>query len=239
MSTRTALLFPALALALPAAALIVLSHCGGQTSSPASPDAAGAEASALDAPREAAPDVFEASLPDVHDAAPDVLLVVCPVSPPAVGSSCFVPDQECEYGPSFFLDCNELLRCTQGSWTLQHGALPCSALDAGLQCPATFAEASTEDAGIWPGNDQACQYPDGYCECPGFCGGGQVRHPEAPFGCNCVAATSSCPSPRPLIGTACEDDSGTRCTYGGVCCSGETLTCVQGVWTGFGNSPCP
>jgi hypothetical protein len=152
-----------------------------------------------------------------------------------------VPDQECEYGPSFFLDCNELFRCTQGVWTLDHGGLPCTAaVDAAPPlCPSTYAEASGEDGGLWTGMDQACQYTEGYCECPGFCGGGQVRHPGTPPGCACVPSTPTCPSPRPLIGTPCDDDSGTSCVYGGICCSGQNLICTHGVWTGYATGPCP
>jgi hypothetical protein len=149
-----------------------------------------------------------------------------------------VPGETCEYGSSWWLECNPAVLCLGGVWTDRGIDPECALRDGGGACPATFAQASAADAGaMCPAAD--CQYPEGYCECLTGCGGGgQVRGHELLGDWYCAAATPACPSPRPLLGTACDVDA-SFCTYGTACGCGQMEECRQSVWQGQPIPPCP
>jgi hypothetical protein len=194
-----------------------------------------------DAATEASDDAADASSCGFScDEGADVALSVCPASAPPIGSACALPEQEqCEYGGSWWLGCNVILRCAQGTWQASPAEQPCTQQDAGGECPATFAGASGGDAGLGMCPAPGCQYPDGYCECLVGCGGGGAIHlkPQIAGHWYCAAATAQCPTPRPDLGTACDSDA--SCQYGTACGCGEQLFCTGGVWQGFSLPPCP
>jgi len=161
--------------------------------------------------------------------------VTCGSMPPTVGSPCPSEGEVCEYGKSWWLECNTQFRCEQGKWTNVTGS--CSWADAGGACPATWAEAMAIDAS--PATCPLdCQYPEGYCECGAFCGGGGGRRVNGGMPWTCWQATPQCPSPRPLSGTPCPE-AGAFCSYGGLCGCGQNLGCVDGVWQASPIPPCP
>ncbi len=168
---------------------------------------------------------------------PDVAFLPCPVTAPTSGAACDVEGEDCEYGASWWLVCDLLLRCTGGHWVTPPNGASCGWLDAGGTCPATFAAASAFDGGIeCPAPD--CQYPEGYCECLVGCGGGgQLPRPELAGRWACMEASAGCPSPRPRLGTSCE--AGTGCGYGWPCGCGQSQSCVDGVWQGSPTPVCP
>jgi len=166
----------------------------------------------------------------------------CPSAPPTVGEGCPDEGEQCEYGPHWWLVCNDVYRCSMGSWqkvTLGYPG-PCTELtgDTGA-CPATWAEAHAIDAGlICPAGE--CQYPEGNCACLDGCGGGGRGRPPGIMGrWYCTPATAQCPSPRPLLGTTCDESDASFCTYGGYCGCGQQLECKGGVWQGEPIPPCP
>lgn len=236
-------LLPAL---LAACGLAALTRCGGSTAArpQEQSDATSTEHdAAIESGEDSSEDVTTGCgfSCDVADAG-DVTLVVCPATAPAVGSACTLPEgEECEYGASWWLGCDVVVRCMQGVWKVAGASQACLEQDAGGACPATFAEAVGIDAGADMCPAPGCQYPDGYCECLVGCGGGgQSGHPrpQAVVGqWYCKAATPQCPSPRPDLGTSCDSDA--RCLYGMECGCGAQLQCTEGVWQGFATFPCP
>ena len=165
----------------------------------------------------------------------------CPSDPPTLGDPCSADGETCEYGPTWWLVCNTVLRCTHGTWQKDpiSGPAPCDELDAGGPCPATWAEANATDAGpgLCPAAD--CQYPEGYCECLSHCGGGGMIHASIPGSWRCQAATPTCPSPRPLLGTSCDEPDSGFCNYSWPCGCGQSLECRGSVWEGYPSPPCP
>lgn len=167
----------------------------------------------------------------------DAHYVVCPSTPPALGSPCSAIGEECEYGSSWWLGCNLVLRCTASGW--QQGPEPdCPFPDAGGSCPATFVEANATDAGPFACPAAECQYPDGYCVCMSHCGGGGQWHLDLVGDWYCAQAVPECPSPRPDLGTSCTQP-GAGCIYGEMCGCGLQLACVDGVWQGEETAVCP
>jgi hypothetical protein len=231
------------AFALPlTVALAAITHCGGSTATPAE-GPADATSTAHDAAAEAGEDAQDsgAGCGFACDAGDEVTLVACPSSAPQVGSACSLPEaEECEYGGSWWLGCNFIVRCTQGVWQAAQAGQACVQQDAGGTCPATWAEASGVGAGIGMCPAPGCQYPEGYCECLVGCGGGGAIRPKPQIAGHwyCAASTPQCPSPRPDLGTSC-GDSDAGCQYGTACGCGEQLYCTGGVWQGFALPPCP
>lgn len=240
-------------------ALIAAAHCGGTVATSPADGGPGAPADASEGV-DVSVSVFEAGAPDgwagsasgdaatehpdacsqlvcpSPDAAPPPL-AVCPAAPPTIGSPCPVEKEECEYGASFWLGCNALFQCKSGAWAPAQTFQPCAGgADAGV-CPATFAEASAVDAGVGMCPADSCQYPDGYCTCLAGCSGGEIRAQDVGGVWTCIAATATCPSPRPDLGTAC-DSPGAYCQYGLGCGCGEQLQCVGTVWQGNATPEC-
>jgi len=173
------------------------------------------------------------------EAGPGVAYVVCPPTPPAFGTACPALGEDCEYGSSWWLGCNLVVRCTASGWAqapaeLQQG---CHLRDAGGSCPATWVEASAIDASLATCPAAECQYPEGYCVCMFLCGSVGQWRPEIRGSWYCAPATSECPSPRPDLGTGCTKTA--ACTYGEQCGCGEDLQCVGDVWQGGATSACP
>ncbi len=94
------------------------------------------------------------------------------------------------------------------------------------------------DAGLALCPAPECQYPEGYCVCMTACGGGGQVRAEIAGRWFCGQATPGCPSPRPDLGTACEEAGG-GCLYGDQCNCGENLRCTDGVWQGGATPVCP
>jgi hypothetical protein len=237
---RPRLVFASCAVLAWAACVAVLAHCGGATQSADSADSSTDGTAHGDA--YAPPESGDGSCDDGDAGDSDgarVPYVLCPVSPPEAGAACGVPGESCEYGPSWWLECNHVLRCTQGAWQDWSGGEVCPSYDGGPACPATYAEALAIDGSAGcPAHD--CQYPEGYCECGGpGCGGGGIHEPLPLYGLawTCAPATSQCPSPRPHLGTACSGEAG--CSYGWACGCGQQQQCVDGVWQGNPLPPCP
>jgi hypothetical protein len=211
-----------------AAALAFLAHCGAGHTLAFAPTDAGPDRTTGGGTDDGGDDgASVCSFCHVNDAR--VPFVLCSASPPEAGTPCAVPDEACEYGTSWSLECNLVLRCMQGIWREEFSGAPCPRLDAGSGCPATWQQANAVDAAACPATD--CQYPEGYCECGAACGHGG----EQPW--QCTPATSDCPSPRPRLGSACTGSA--SCAYGWSCVCGQQQGCVDGVWQGDLDPPCP
>lgn len=166
-------------------------------------------------------------------------LPACPAAPPGAGSPCPSQNEVCEYGSSWWLDCNVVVRCETGKWALQHDGGGCDWLDAGSACPATWDEANGVDAALQTCPFTTCVYPEGFCGCGVACGGGggEVQRPMIDGIFVCIPSTPQCPEPRPLSGAPC--DSGAGCDYGFACGCGQVEQCVDGLWQASPAPVCP
>jgi hypothetical protein len=171
----------------------------------------------------------------------------CPSTPPVGGSPCTTQSQVCEYGSSWWLECNLSVRCALGSagwvWSVESDGGGCGWLDSGGACPPTWAEAMAVEAGPGMCPFVNCVYPEGFCGCGVNCGGGGGA-PRAPAPVNvpgyfvCIPAMPGCPEPRPLSGTRC-DDAAAACSYGFACGCGQEQYCMGGAWQTYPSPPCP
>jgi hypothetical protein len=172
----------------------------------------------------------------------------CPATPPAGGSPCSAQYQVCEYGSSWWLDCNLAVQCQSTdagwAWAVQSDGGGCDWLDSGGACPPTWQEASAVDAGFGVCPFVNCIYPEGFCGCGVGCGGVGGAPPGAPAPLEvagifvCIPATPGCPDPRPLSGTPCEE-AGAWCGYGFACGCGQVNQCMGGVWQTSPPPACP
>jgi hypothetical protein len=105
-----------------------------------------------------------------------------------------------------------------------------------LSCATAFGE--TEGQGCFA--PYACDYAQGVCGCR------PCARDAGQFGGNwrCRAWSDvglGCPTPRPLLGSACNLRDGTGCDYGG-CCKGPSLgpsmVCSGGIWQRLAGSGC-
>ncbi len=153
---------------------------------------------------------------DVVDAAPGCTPGVCPSTPPADNTACS-GDLVCEYGTAANPDCNVMATCMSNAWHVVSFDGGCGTSSA---CPATWAEATSADAGVTCGpSNSRCDYNEGVCGCVGGSWG-------------CAAPTDpSCPKERPRYGTACSSGSPT-CSYGADCTAlaGFDVECACGRW---------
>jgi hypothetical protein len=204
-----------------------------RTTRPSS-DGGAADASLVDGEASVAPS-------DAEDA--PVIFPGCPTDAPSIGDPCTTEDEVCEYGPSWWVTCNTLVKCKTGTWQKDpfFTVAPCEdgEPDDGGPCPATWDEARAIEAGILcPAAD--CQYPEGYCECLSHCSSGGGRRPDGLMGSwRCQPATPQCPAPRPLLGTVCDEHDAGTCNYAWECGCGQEETCRDGVWQGYPSPPCP
>jgi hypothetical protein len=254
-----------LALATSACAVLApAAGCGGATASQRAADAGADAATAFDA--WAGPDASPASdagadaEPGADGADADVTsgcgfgpcgdaaaAVPCPATPPASGSPCTAQEQVCEYGSSWWLECNLAVQCVPGNagwvWSVEFDGGGCGWLDSGGACPPTWAEAMAVDAGPGTCPFVSCVYPEGFCGCGVGCGGvgGAPRAPapvDVPGFFVCIPTMPGCPEPRPLSGTPC-DGTVPGCSYGFACGCGQGQQCMGGVWQTYPGPPCP
>jgi hypothetical protein len=154
----------------------------------------------------------------------------CPASPPAAGGSCPDTGLQCEYGTNPNLTCNELFDCTTSGWRNVSPPVTCTPQS---ECPAKYLGPMSQ-SNPCPASelDLTCAYPQGTC----ICSYGELATNGGPFW-NCTPTTPTCPSPRPLIGTACSDP-GAQCDYGS-CEGGITIQCEDGIWQEDNMVACP
>jgi hypothetical protein len=153
----------------------------------------------------------------------------CPPVAPNAKTSCSVAGLQCEYGTDPDLSCDDLATCSSGSWQSTEGtaAQACPTPPATGACPATYAAA--ESAGTCSASGLACGYTQGRCDCA-VATGGPPSVGTKPTRWLCDDPGTSCPMPRPRVGSACTQ-SGLTCNYGA--CSipdGVGLQCTGGLW---------
>lgn len=233
------------------APIAFLLGCGGQTSHGGPADAGADRTGAVDSAAVDAP-ALDGSVADAADASMGCGFscdagapTACPATPPQAGTPCNAP-QICEYGTSWFLTCNLVLRCQSttgtgpGTWLEESDGGGCPWLDAGGPCPATYAQAEAVDAAPGSCPFVSCVYPEGFCGCGVMCGGGGgVPRPHDVTGFfACIPSAPGCPEPRPLSGTAC--DAGLSCNYGFACGCGQIQQCTSaGSWSAEPGPACP
>jgi len=153
----------------------------------------------------------------------------CPTSPPASSGACSDPGLKCEYGSNPNLGCNDLDVCTSSGWMNETPGETCPPQS---DCPGKYLGSMAQNQPCPMSDiDLTCSYPQGTC----ICTDGSLPVAGGP-NWTCFPATSACPSPRPRLGTAC-DDPGTQCDYGS-CEGGIAMDCENGVWTEV-FTPCP
>ncbi len=172
------------------------------------------------------------------DVAPPPPPVVCPASPPTLGSSCTAPDyQDCEYGTQSYF-CNQHFTCWFGQWQKN--------TSLSFLCGTDEACGTVVDGGACQSPGQACTSGDAsVCVCS-ECGAGPPP-PPGPDGASyvlrvwrCFAENAGCSPQRPSVGTTCDLPDGSACSYShGGCCTGVFEKCVNGVWLGDPTEPCP
>ncbi len=180
----------------------------------------------------ASPSPFDCVDASSFEVAPPPPPVVCPTSPPTLGTPCTAPDyQDCEYGTQSFF-CNQHFTCWSGQWQ-KDTSIPT------LFCGTDEACSVVVDGGACQSPGQACSSGDAsVCVCS-ECGGG----PPAP-GLNrywyCFSPGAGCAVDRPNVGTTCDLPDGSACSYShGGCCTGVYEWCTNGVWLGVETEPCP
>lgn len=165
-----------------------------------------------------------------------VTLAPCPSSPPLSGAPCSSTDglHVCEYGGDANSRCTTGARCFNGAWSVDAPDPACEQQPAA--CPASFAEVA--QGTLCPLTTGVCAYPEGLCGCRpclADAGTGAIWH------CNAwTSAGEGCPSPRPLLGSACAVEAA-ECDYGHCCgrpALGPSMKCVAGTWEQWVNGGC-
>jgi len=140
----------------------------------------------------------------------------------AAGGECSPAGIECEYGTSPAPQCNTIYQCElsalsgKADWKLLH--FP-STTECPPGCPADYDDIEN-DAGCSP-DYLACSYSSkGIC----FCAESSV---SSAYLWSCTAATTSCPAPRPDLGTPCTGP--VTCDYN-ACGGGLEMTCSGSYW---------
>jgi hypothetical protein len=147
---------------------------------------------------------------------------MCPIVAPNIGAICPKVGLECEYGTSADVRCNQVAVCQAAGWAY-NPATPCPK----ATCPLTYDDivAGSRCSPV----DETCAYTKGTCICASSLGG-PVRLTDAGVETDwsCFEGTLACRSPRPIIGSVCNDDTRT-CDYG-ACLGGVELLCSGGLW---------
>jgi hypothetical protein len=163
----------------------------------------------------------------------------CPVSQPQEGAHCSIETLECEYGSDPRSTCNNVLTCSNGSWTMPKpfdDSCPTGANAPACPASPSSATGTCSDLGL------ACNYSTSqktqFCSC-NWMGGPPIEDggTTATWQCGFNTATG-CPAVRPTIGATCSM-ADLNCNYD-VCgapqglsfqCNGKTGTWI----TGFGD----
>jgi len=155
----------------------------------------------------------------------------CPASPPTAGVPCTTSGLTCEYGDDPSVSCDRVETCMDGAWAVTQAGptTPCQSTNTAA-CPATFQD--VPQAMSCP-TQVDCVYPEARCACDVQCfslcaqpvdGGPNLKT----WLCDVPAPPTTCPIPRPRIGSPCATPA-ESCDYGG--CSGNvSLQCKGGVW---------
>jgi hypothetical protein len=159
----------------------------------------------------------------------------CPASFPSDGTTCSQTGLECEY-PGTAQFCSRLTSC-HGTFTHSDGVC---GMPPGGMCPATKAQVMVGQA---CNAAITCDYPDGRCGC--VFPAGPVALDGGGLTWKCTVAPASCPTERPLLGTACSTE-GQTCDYGACSLGGNggmysaplVRRCTGGVWVRTA-VPCP
>ena len=151
--------------------------------------------------------------------------VVCPPSPPAVGSPCGKDRFLCSYGNSVRFDCRQHFKCFHGTWT-EYGDGGCSLPPPG-HCPAQpmpgqyCTPAPTWSEHLYRKIMPACEYGSTTCVCPScgsrfeFCPT-RRHYPKQVWVCIGPPKDLDCPELVPNVGDGC-DEQAKRCAYGESC----------------------
>jgi hypothetical protein len=143
----------------------------------------------------------------------------CPAQIPVANSGCTSESVTCEYGTNIDPTCNTIALCGLGAWSITGpGQCPNPAGNPS-SCPASFADVPNETACTEPG--VVCDYPEAQCPCTTFTGLGQPPASQATWQC----PVSSCPNPRPRMGSACTVGE-SSCLYTNDVGEG----CIDGTW---------
>jgi hypothetical protein len=164
------------------------------------------------------------------------LSMLCPAAPPAAGTGCPVTQTPlaCEYGASFYPECDRLLDCDTSaqSWKLRFDGMTCPFGAPSPTCPTSFGVISP--GGSCTLDQSNCDYPEAHCECITGCGGPppppDSGTPSAHWVCDAPGA--GCPTSRPRFGVPCNVTTPAGgCVYQ-ICCERAAMSCQGGFWGG-------
>ena len=205
-------------------ALIAVTGCGGAVNTGPGPSGDGGPGTDGAPGSDSAPPTDSGPQPDGtpgRDSGPGAQ---CPGTPPPQGGACTSSGLECEYGTSNDPNCNTLFACSAaGTWQDMSSSGICLPPDAGAACPATYAAVPVGK--VCSPNTLECAYTQGTCLCTNSMGGPVMINSQW----DCIAATPTCPSPRPRLGSPCTEPS-QMCDYG-ACAGGVSLICMNGYWS--------
>jgi len=226
-------------------ALPLLSACGGNVITEASPDRlgqAGAAAASAGEPGTGGGDHSsrvpgtgsgglppDENLPRGMGTVPD--LTQCPTEEPALEAACTADGAVCTYGNEVRVDCRHALRCASGKWMKHEGWGDCRS------APKTYCPAAPPSGACTPvtwegqpieGRGQAvCDYAGGAtCVCSPCLGENCVGFV---WDCAMPPAKAACPAIAPNLGGACAV-IGVTCNYGFPCQGGASFVCKDSVW---------
>lgn len=224
-------------LAAIALASIVLAGCGGSEMATNSQTTDGGREGAVD------------GAPPASDGGDGAVAATsaCPAAMPAAGASCTANQLACEYGTDPAIECDTIVTCSGGAWTVTQTPFAgpfCSTTANNPSCPASLA-------GVMLGTSCGstffeCDFPQARCECrcPGAgngmqCGPGMPEAGTMTWQCD-SSTTAGCPAVRPRLGAACSVPP-TFCLYTGSdngACWGDAISCKDGVWVNVGGAGC-
>lgn len=148
----------------------------------------------------------------------------CPAAVPASGAACIATGARCEYGGDPDPQCNVLRECSAtGAWTARSEGPSCPTPPASsdARCPRSYGASDVCGA-----LGTRCGYPEGRCACVDTqVDAGTSRR----WACDAPTSTS-CPRPRPRLGTSCARE-GQTCNYGAcVLDGGVQIVCQESTW---------
>jgi len=155
----------------------------------------------------------------------------CPTVRPPASASCATAGLTCEFGDDPSVSCDTVLTCTNGAWVVTQPAPvdPCPTANSAA-CPAAYPDVTQ---GVSCSTQVDCYYPEARCSCDVQCfdlcpepvdGGPNLKK----WGCDVPPAPTTCPIPRPRIGSPCTVPS-ESCDYG-ACRGNVAIQCTDGIW---------